>query len=77
MTSPTNKGQDEAVQEDEAEDGPFAAGLFRGYGCHHDALRIDDLAHHAARAVAGCNKHGIEPQLAGGDVLQTAEPKGS
>ncbi len=40
---------------------------------HYDALGIDHLAHHAARAVRRCHEHRIYSGLLRGDLLQTAE----
>ena len=66
-------GQHEAVEEDEAEDAALAAGLLGGHGGHDDALGVDHLAHHAARAVAGHDQHRVQAQLLGRDPLQAAE----
>ncbi len=40
---------------------------------HHDALRVNHLAHHAARTVGGAHQHWTKAGLLGCDLLQAAE----
>src|SRR5262249_48851777 len=47
------KGQDQSVEENEAQDGPLLAMLPGRGGGPHDALGIDHLAHDPAGAVGG------------------------
>src|SRR5688572_14976339 len=67
------RGQDDAVDENIAEDLAFLAVVIRRGAGDDDALGIDHLAHDAAGTVRGAHEDGADTGLFGGDFLQAAE----
>ena len=65
--------QSEAVPEDETQNRAFLSVLLGCGARHDDALRVDHLAHHAARGVGGAHQDRTEAELLGCYFLQIAE----
>src|SRR3984893_6270968 len=66
-------GQHDGMQEHEAQDRPLVAKPVGGGGTHDDRLRVEHLAHDAARGIFRGHQDRRQPQLLGGDLLQAAE----
>src|ERR1700675_3117334 len=65
--------QRHGMPEHEPENEALVADLVRRCRRDTDRLRVDHLAHHAARAVRCAHKNGAQVQLFRGDALQSAE----
>src|SRR5215207_3035194 len=63
-------GQGDGVEEDVAQDVALLALLAGGDAADDDALGVDHLAHHPARAVGGGGPDRRDADLAGGDLLE-------
>jgi polyisoprenoid-binding protein YceI/phage terminase small subunit len=63
----------EAMKEHESENPPLVSRPPRRRAGDTNALGIDHLAHHAARAVGRRHQHRVQPQTVGRDLLQTSE----
>ena len=63
----------DAVEEHIAQDVAFVAVPAGRGGGHDDGLRVDHLAHHAARTVGRCHQIRVQAELLGRDLLQSAK----
>src|SRR5215213_447143 len=68
-------GQGDGVEEEVAQDVALLALLAGGDAADDDALGVDHLAHHPARAVGGGGQDRGDADLASGDLLEAAEQR--